>query len=436
MRKEIKLGVEKIGELLKLDLIIPSYQRPYKWTGRSAITLFNDISNAMNSNVSDYRIGSVVLYENNQELEIVDGQQRLTTLSIIIYCLSGENDNSFNKLLTKNIYSELSYKAIRENYQVINRCILALNENEKKNLLSYIKEKCTLVKIITHSEQEAFQFFDSQNSRGKALEPHDLLKSYHLREMIDTPEEKKISIINKWEDTDQKALTNLFKNNLYPIIQWSRYKNGYGYSIKDINVFKGVKNNTRYNYALYHRAANMFIEKYNSDEMYKLFNGKSINQFQITEPLIAGETFFRYALHYNEMYKKIEKLVLEKNNNYYIPDTLTGNKYVKRLFINALMAFVDRFNYEDLTDLRYRLLYKWCYSLRLNLISVYEESINKYALGYGKINKGLNMFSFIKEMNRPEELDSVMIEVKVDEKNKGKYSQVFDNEKWKCDINE
>ena len=59
---------------------------------------------------------------------------------------------------------------------------------------------------MTDSEQDAFQFFDSQNSRGKALKPHDLLKSYHLREMVRDPEQLKIRLISDWEDMYQNAL--------------------------------------------------------------------------------------------------------------------------------------------------------------------------------------------------------------------------------------
>jgi hypothetical protein len=51
---------------------------------------------------------------------------------------------------------------------------------------------CSFVRIVTYIEQEAFQFFDSQNTRGKSLEPHDLLKSYHLREMTDLSAEMEV----------------------------------------------------------------------------------------------------------------------------------------------------------------------------------------------------------------------------------------------------
>ena len=436
---EIGLEIVKVGDLLAENLSIPSYQRPYRWTTQSVLTLFNDVINAMNNGIKEYRIGSVVLYmhkdtKGNEVYDIVDGQQRLTSLSIIDYCLSNDSNSS---LLNKE-YNELSYKAICENYEVINRRILDLYDNDKKDFSNYLRDKCTMVKIVTNTEQEAFQFFDSQNTRGKSLEPHDLLKSYHLREMVDIPEEDKTNIISKWEDTNQEALSYLFRNNLYPIIQWSRYKNGLHYSVKDINIFKGINKSVNYNYAVYHRASNLFVEKYNSEKMYMLTNGKKINQFQIIEPIIAGEFFFKYALHYNELFIRVNDIIKDQKekNYFFIPEKNNGDKYIKRLFINALMAFIDRFNEQALTDSRFKLIYKWSYSLRLNLINVYEESINKYALGNSSINNDWNLFSLISEMSTPEELDILILYSGKYINNNGKYPDIYIDDKWRCDSNE
>ena len=80
------LKIISLKEALKLNLSIPNYQRPYRWSTQSASLLFNDIYSAYKTNIPEYRIGSIVLHNNNNELEIVDGQQRITTLSILTYC--------------------------------------------------------------------------------------------------------------------------------------------------------------------------------------------------------------------------------------------------------------------------------------------------------------------------------------------------------------
>ena len=135
----------------------------------------------------------------------------------------------------------------------------------KASTKNYLFEHCSVVQIVTDSEQEAFQFFDSQNSRGKELDPHDLLKSYHLREMDDEEEDQKIRIINQWENVNQDDLKDLFKIYLYPLTQWYKGKSGLGYSSSKIDVFKGIKTTNVFNYAIYHKASNLFVEQFNAN---------------------------------------------------------------------------------------------------------------------------------------------------------------------------
>ncbi|WP_332459868.1 DUF262 domain-containing protein [Parvimonas micra] len=365
-------------------------------------------------------MGSVVLHrindDENKILNIVDGQQRLTTMAIIFYVFQeqlGEDDKTEITLLDLE-YNELSYKAIIDNLDIIRRKLKEFDNERLKEYYKYILENCTIVKIVTDSEQEAFQFFDSQNSRGKELDPHDLLKAYHLREMNDEPEDEKVKIISEWENLDQKTLADLFSNHLYPLIRWYKLKSGINYSVKDIKVFKGIKNNNNYNFSIYNRAANMFIENFNSDKLYEITTGNVINQFQLTQPIIAGKRFFKYTLHYKKLYDKITEItkqIFSKYDEELLDIVGSGDRYVYNLFINVLIFYVDRFNIESLTDTRIILLYKWAFSLRLKMKAVYIESINNYATGKSdRINRGLNMFSIISEMKDSNELDSISLE--------------------------
>ena len=74
MGKE-KLEIISIKDLLEMPLLIPNYQRPYRWTMESASILFDDIYEAINKDITEYRIGSVILHKNkDNKYEIVDGQ--------------------------------------------------------------------------------------------------------------------------------------------------------------------------------------------------------------------------------------------------------------------------------------------------------------------------------------------------------------------------
>lgn len=90
---ENKITKTDSGLALKdIKLVIPEYQRPYKWTARNAIQLLDDIIEASNSNKEVYRVGTLILHKDTdsqgQEVyKVVDGQQRTITFSLLLYAL-------------------------------------------------------------------------------------------------------------------------------------------------------------------------------------------------------------------------------------------------------------------------------------------------------------------------------------------------------------
>ncbi|WP_426272660.1 DUF262 domain-containing protein [Exiguobacterium sp. R-17] len=421
-----ELEILPLRDLFNIPLRIPSYQRPYKWSARSTNLLFIDTYEAFQNDLDEYRLGSVILQKDQSNTyNIVDGQQRLTTLSILLYCL-GDTDQS----LLQEEYSELSTNAILTNHSILSRKTNELNSDEQVHFKNYLLEKCTTVQIVTDKEQEAFQFFDSQNSRGKALAPHDLLKSYHLREMTAEDESQKVNVISRWEAVNQEDLSNLFKNYLYPLTQWYKGKHGLGYSTSKIDAFKGIDATHVYNYALYHKASNLFIEQFNKNGHHELLASNSLNQFQLTQPLVAGKRFFDYILHYGQLLEQIQKLIKQSyaEDENQIPRKGTGDTYIMQLFECSLLFFADRFGIESLNKSVLDYFYTWSYSLRLVMNAVYQETTNKYAIGkHERLNVGLGIFTIISEMNTPTELDLYVIEQPaVDLKNKKKYQTVYD----------
>lgn len=403
-----ELKIVSLKELLSWNLCIPPYQRPYTWSDKSAATLFDDVYEAYRNLLQEYRIGSVILYKNGTNYEIVDGQQRLTTLSILFYCM----DKNLNGGLLSQEYGQASKPAMSQNFAVLNQLCANLSKEECQQLKEYALDHCSIVVVTAPSEQAAFQFFDSQNSRGKELAPHDLLKSYHLREMNEEPVSYKTTIINEWENTNQKMLASIFENSLYPLVRWYRGRNGLEYSSKEIDAFKGVQRSNGYNYSVYHRSANLYIEQINQSNMYELLQDKKVCQFQLTQPLIAGKRFFAYTLHYVDLYQRIDKKMQFMFRELYKGDFENGQRnrgdwLIYNLLVNVSIFFVDRFGEKELTDAICRSLFSWVYMLRISLYSVYEESINKYALGSHSVNKGVNMFERINQMNHPKELLSI-----------------------------
>lgn len=418
-----ELKITKLKDLLDMKLALPSYQRPYSWSVKSTNTLFIDTYEAFRNGINEYRLGSVILHkECSEKYNIVDGQQRLTTLSILLYCLDDEKQS-----LLKEKYSKLSNDVIVTNFGVLSKRTNELSYDEREKYKNYLVNKCTMVQIVTDSEQEAFQFFDSQNSRGKELAPHDLLKSYHLREMNNEDENQKVKIINRWENMNQNDLDDLFKNYLYPLTQWYKGKEGLGYSSSKIDSFKGIKGSNIYNYAIYHKASNLYVEKFNANGSAELLASKSLNQFQLTQPLIAGKRFFDYTLHYGKLLEKIQKQINRFFDKDEIPSKRSGDIYIKQLYECSLLFFADRFGLESLTQSVMQQLYSWSYSLRLTMKLVYPQTINRYAKGqHERVNYGIEMFSAISEMADPEELKLLVLkQPNIDNNNKEKYKAPY-----------
>ena len=194
LRKTITNGEEPIKDV---ELCVPPYQRPYKWTARNAIQLLDDIIDAKNSNKERYRVGTLILHKTKgkEQYDIVDGQQRTITFSLLLTAL-GENsveflkqkiyDNAYNNHNIANNYNALFR---RVGLKPIDSDSAVEHQREMERLKDYIENRCELIVVITTDVSEAFQFFDSQNARGKALYPHDLLKAFHLREINDISEE-------------------------------------------------------------------------------------------------------------------------------------------------------------------------------------------------------------------------------------------------------
>lgn len=189
LRQTISNGGEPINGV---NLSIPIYQRPYKWTARNAIQLLDDIIEAMNDNKESYRIGTLILHRASSQgsYDIVDGLQRIITFSLLLRAL-GKNDIAF---LQQKLYdNEYNARNISNNYRALERRISKpdlkesqqqkedyyVKERECRRLEEFVENRCELIVVVTSDVSEAFQFFDSQNARGKALYPHDLLKAYH-----------------------------------------------------------------------------------------------------------------------------------------------------------------------------------------------------------------------------------------------------------------
>ena len=354
---DIQFTSKKVGEILrKGNLRIPSYQRPYKWDRKHIRNLFYDLQDAMGKR--EYQVGSVILHENDGHLDIVDGQQRLISISLLLHLLDYVNNYEGATQLLSTEFGELSCYHASENYNEWQNLTRLVGEKQTKNICEFLLEKCSISCIIMPEERlaEAFQLFDSQNNRGKSLEPHDLLKAYHLRQQ-DSEDEK---IVEKWEqfvEDNDLSLKDLFDKHLFRMRRWSRGETGL----------------TNKRYGSYLRFTEDFIDDFKGVDLSKDFPYlelyRHIENFpmSITMPIIDGSKFFEYIEsvhqtirdHIDFLNKQLgmSNNPESKQNVSDYPDGMlkiynsSKGRYLKchNLFLNICSLFAERFGKDELS---------------------------------------------------------------------------------------
>ncbi len=406
------LSVKEIFDSYK-NLTIPDYQRPYKWKEHNVQQLLDDV-NMQAGEVPEYRLGTIVLHKTidekgNELLNVVDGQQRLVTLSLLVEALNVEHSNSTSKHYDKykNVKScllNLKSDNPHTNYNVWNNYNLLKRQATgiKEETIQFLFEACKVVWVVIEDVSEAFQFFDSQNSRGKDLEPHDLLKAFHLREMSHNTEKERLDCVADWEDMDHEQLKTIFNDYLYRIRNWSKGRSARFFNKSDVHIFKGVslEHPTNYNFIKPYRINHFYIEKYNNDFDRKIDGIKAEYPFQIDQIIINGKRFFEYVAYYSNLSKEINKThhldTLEKSqlvkslkqsssseNALNILEGLanypgkwrTGDAYVRNVFDCCILYYLDKFgNYK--LDTAIEKFFIWTYRDRLEKFSVQLATVD------------------------------------------------------------
>lgn len=382
MRTPPTQQVIKLTDLNNQKLTIPTYQRPYKWTKKNVIQLLEDIFEYVILKNKDYRIGNIILHKEDAINNIVDGQQRLTTITLLLKIL----DSSFEGLLLNEKYTHnISKNNIVYNYRIINKWINTKfkNKNEEKDdFKKQILDKCEFVVFTVFQQDEAFQLFDSQNARGKALEPYDLLKAFHLREMDFDSEEDRTKCVERWETSvDNGTLKPILDNHLFKIRKWSKNEWKYNFTNEDIEEFKGISlhQKQQYPYESAMRILDGCVENAHNDKLLRNFQIAQTFPFQITNPIINGKKFFEYVDFYIRQREKLFDLNKEDSRKAEMQEFVefykkyccdykgsgrSGDEKVRNLYENILMAFVDKFGYIDDFENFYKAFYKLAYIIR------------------------------------------------------------------------
>ncbi len=243
---------------------IPRYQRPYAWKDEQAETLLDDLLAAigdLNDDTDDqesYFLGSIVVVkeEGNPDAEVVDGQQRLTTLTILLAAIRATYKSADKRQeLTSFIYLKgKSVVKMPDNYyltlrdkdatffqDVIQKDILLekaktinvaeitdsqgnivlncrkfleklanLTDDQLSTLSSYILTQCFLIVVSTPTVDSAYRIFAVLNDRGLDLSHSDIFKAELIGKIED--EESQDTYSRQWEDAEDTIGRDAFKD--------------------------------------------------------------------------------------------------------------------------------------------------------------------------------------------------------------------------------
>lgn len=245
--REIDGKTRSIRELLfNQKYSIDYYQREYKWQTKHVQELMDDLSNRFIdffnpehertevARYGNYFLGSIITSNRNGQKYIIDGQQRITTITLLLIFLNNlQKENNINQRvkLDELIYSE-KYGKKSFNIDVEERAYFMeslfngkipdisevseslrnmvaryqditeqypeeLQDKALAYFIDWLIEKVQFVEIITYSDDDAYTIFETMNDRGLSLSPTDMLKGYLLANISDEEDRNNAALLWK-----------------------------------------------------------------------------------------------------------------------------------------------------------------------------------------------------------------------------------------------
>lgn len=273
-------------ELLTWDIKIPKYQRPYSWQEKNIRDFLVDIDlwqKDTNKAGIPYHLGTVILKEQKDKtFDVIDGQQRLTTLAIIAYLQGNANIPLLN---SRKNYGEAEIQTIlrarsyirnfeyKIDFEQIELSVVALSQDQPEDL--------------------AYTFFSNSNSTGKHLSDYDLLKTHHLRYISDGASAERFS--KRWHDLEKSGKQDeVLQCMLFRLRKWI--------------------NNESFPIDANNRESRDIFNHYKSVDLLRDFPFGSQIHFRFNSLLSGGKEFFDYTEYYRKKYieflqfKEIEAL--------------------------------------------------------------------------------------------------------------------------------
>lgn len=379
-QKQVVVNVSSFKEFmnnLEYPIAIDSYQRPYVWTEDKVEELVDDLQEYLKDMKGlSYYMGSILLHEgidskdDEQKLFVIDGQQRITTLTVLYYILYGELPNVSKMGLSYN--SPISVKQIHSAKEIFQKHISLLSAYKEQ-----IFNNIHFTFIKTYSEDLAFTFFDTQNNRGVKLAATDLLKAYHLRAINNSHKELQIGCAQKWEkiQTSETAFKNRddFVEELFEKFIWrSRTWKGQNSLDRESDdaILESFQKPTlvtdNNSIPLYANINNQLANEIQVDgqnnyklttNAVRLTNDSSYLPFTLRQPIGKGLGFFLFTEKYASLMQKLLKdevlfddIEIKAFRAFYKDVFEYVSIYLKELFLLAVLVYYDKYGSRKLLE--------------------------------------------------------------------------------------
>ena len=380
---KLEVGTISLSDLFTNEMSIPDFQRPFEWTERLVAKLIKDLENHFYkdekyNNENQFYLGSILLYEKDNKLNVIDGQQRLTTFLILDYVVrkedswlqQGANFTYYNSSSVENIKIIMSYIS-----QLVAKGEIKFSKSDYTNIIG----KIILNVVIAGSEDRAFQFFDSLNSKGKKLDTINVLKSFHLRALegnsnLQLQMASNFDVINSKVESYSFKQFKIFSLNQFVSILWLRIyrwtkgnfndilkedledyfqENSVSYSSlkkNQLKLFPGIRNMNN-NVVTMENEATIYHSEH------KILNiNNCIYEFNPLLPIQKGLGFFisieSLANYYNDLFvkQKISKLI--KINNLV---KQCFNAYFLHLYYMSVLSYYVKFGEEKIEQFAFEI---------------------------------------------------------------------------------
>ncbi|MBF0289616.1 MAG: DUF262 domain-containing protein [SAR324 cluster bacterium] len=377
MGNSFKARLERLSlpDLLKKSLKIPDYQRYYTWERDHVLDLLKDIFDRE----KPYLMGTVILHDvegDSSKMDIVDGQQRLVTLTLLLQQLGLSNKITTGLLNAE--FTASSAESILKNHDVMGEFLEAKSDEEKNKFSNRLfpndcdQENGWLLFTVLTLEGEnaldrAFTFFDSINSKGMPLTDFNLLKAHHL--MFIPPKQEALASGHneEWEKRNQSdpSHADVFSVTLRRLRMWARREErdsrrerpDYHEFCSVVEPEHGKDSEYELNrymqpvaFRSWRRVGNRIVLSMD----YPALEGEALVPTEITQTIEGGDPFFIYAKRYQELYIKLFYADSTRNSTEIdfvrvLSKNLT-NSYLQNAFRSVMLLYIDKFGEDRLIE--------------------------------------------------------------------------------------